>query len=119
MLFHICFMENQIFLKDVLEQIDSTYPNGEPMRFDVEVFTFNRNNKEGGKLNFYRDAKKLVSTSPGRKLTLEEKAMQKNKFRKSPNHYENRTRNIETTEGRKIKINILFIRMFNGQKVIY
>ena len=119
MLFHICFMENQIFLNEVLEQIDSNYPNGEPMRFDIEVFTFNRNNKEGGKLNYYRNAKKLVSSLSGRKLTLEEKAMQKNKLRKSPNHFENRTRNIETTEGKKVKINILFIRKFNGQKVIY
>lgn len=112
-------MENGISLNDVMKIMDSNYPNGEPMRFDFEVFTFNRNNKEGGKLNFYRNAKKLVSTSPGRKMTLQEKAMQKNKVRKNPNHYENRTRNIETSEGRKVKINILFIRTFNGQKVFY
>lgn len=120
-LFHICYMENVIFLKEVLEIMDLKMPNGDAVKFDIEVFTFNRNNKEGGKLKIYNDAKKCIAKVKNStyKPSQLDKLMQVDKAKKNPNHFENRTRNIELPNGDIRTINILFIKKFNGQKVYY
>lgn len=77
--------------------------------FDIEYRTFNEQTKQGGKLKKYYGVKYL----PQANKTAEVLEM------KSPNHYKNRTRNIELSNGEIKKIRIDFIISINNTKVIY
>lgn len=115
-------MNKTIFLKEVLEIMDKRLPNGNYIPFDIVVREFSRNNKTGGKIKYYNDAKKLgfektSSSKKTRNITLE--VFQTERNSKNPNHFENSTRNIELATGEKKKINIQFIIKFNNLEVIY
>lgn len=113
-------MVNRIFLRQVLEEIKKTDANGNAIPFDIEFRTFNRNNKMGGVLKNYQNAKLLIGKKlKGKPFIDVEHFYRPVRVRKNPNHWENKTRNIELTGGQIKKINILFITKFNGQEVIY
>jgi len=109
-------MENQIFLKEVLKIIHSKDTEGNPVRFDLELREFSRQNKTGGKYKAYNEACLLSAAKKGKtgnKRYFEEKE------KRNQNHWENRTRNIELANGDIKRINILYIIKFNGKKVMY
>lgn len=91
--------------------------------FDIKVRTLQRNSKRGGALRHYEKAKMVMAEENPNANTVEAlriKPRVKPVFSKSPNHFENKTRNIKVMpQGDIKKINIRFIIELNGQKVIY
>lgn len=113
-------MVNRIFLRQVLEEIKKTDSNGNAIPFDIEFRTFNRNNKMGGVLKKYQGAKLLIGKKlKGKPFIDAAHFYRQERARKNPNHWENKTRNIELPGGQIKKINILFITKFNNLEVIY
>lgn len=113
-------MNNMIFLRQVLEIIKKLNDAEEAIPFDIEFRTYNRNNKRGGVLKRYRRAKLLIGKkTKGFKELEADHFYRQQRVRKNPNHWANRTRNIETSSGRIVKLNIMYITKFNGKQVIY
>lgn len=113
-------MNNKIFLRQVLEIMSRKDEAGKAVPFDVEFKTYNRNNKTGGSSRQYKGAKLCMGEKlKGRAFIDAEHFYRKEKNRKNPNHWKNRTRNIELQGGQVKKLNILYITKFNGLEVIY
>lgn len=113
-------MNNSIFLRQVLLEIKQVDANGNAIPFDIEFKTFNKNNKMGGVHHSYSKVKLLIGKKlKGKKFIDAEHFYRQVRVRKNPNHFDNRTRNIELSSGSIKKINILFITKYNGQQVIY
>ena len=113
-------MNKHIFLRQVLEEIKKIDESGNAVPFDMEVRTYNRHNKVGGVLKRYSRAKLLIGKKmKGKPFIDAEHFFRQHRPRKNPNHWENRTRNIEIKPGEIRKINILLITKFNGSQVIY
>lgn len=112
-------MENTIFLKDVLDQMKLRDANGFAVAFDIVVREFSIQNKTGGKLKTYNDARLLIQKPKSKQRSFKEDPLSFQKERKNPNHFSNHTRNLELANGEKKKINIRFIILFNGKKVVY
>lgn len=96
-------------------------PDGFAAPFDISVREFSAQSKTGGKFKVYNSARLLIS-KPKNKNTRKsalQKLLTPDVARKNPNHWDNQTRNIELANGEIKKINIRFIIMFNGKKVIY
>ena len=98
-----------ITLSEALKIFNLRDAKGMFVPFDIEYRTFNEQTKQGGKLKTYYGVKYL----PEAKATEEETTG------KTPNHYKNRTRNIELSNGEIKKIRIDFIVSINNTKVIY
>lgn len=113
-------MVKRMFLRQVLEEIKKTDAEGDSIPFDIEFRTYNRNNKMGGVLKRYEKAKLLIGKKlKGKPFIDAEYFYREVRVRKNPNHFDNRTRNIELPGGQIKKINILFITKFNNHEVIY
>lgn len=94
-----------MFLSEVLEKMKDGL-------FTLEIRTFNRFNKSGGKTVIYRNAELLKPPKKKGLIRLSDPTPFKN-----PNHFENRTRNIKV-DGEIKKINVIFIIRFNGILVV-
>lgn len=95
-----------MFLSEVLERMKEA-------NFNLEVRSFNKYNKSGGKLVTYRNAELLRPPKKKGLVRLSDPTPFKN-----PNHFKNRTRNIKLEDGTIKTIHIVFIIRFNGIKVI-
>lgn len=102
-----------MFLSEVLTEMKKLTPQKKPVPFSVEVRTYNRYNKSGGKLVKYNDAEYMNPPKNKGAVRLSDTTPFKN-----PQHFKNRTRNIKV-DGDIKKINILFITRFNGRTVVY
>jgi hypothetical protein len=117
-------MNGTIFLKDALTEMRMKTSEGMAVKFDISVRSYNKNSKEGGKMYHYINAKLVMEEG---NLTKEEKEINSLKFKKStqkriqknPLHFNNKTRNIKLEDNNIKKININYIILFNGEKVIY
>lgn len=90
--------------------------NEKAVPFSIEWRTFNSRNKMGGKLMTAENAIlcfKIPKTNASKNLSNIEKV------KKNPNHWENRTRNIELSTGEIVKVNIDLITRFNNKEVIF
>lgn len=122
-------MNNCISLKNALKIIEAKDTSGFPIPFDVEFRTLNRNSKTGGALRSYNGVTILTSKSKQAEskaldISINGKTIAKNlqfapKHRKAPNHFENRTRNLQKQNGEIFKVNIRLITSINNQKVVY
>ena len=113
-------MNNYIFLRQVLELMAKKDAAGNPLPFDVEVRTFNANNKMGGVLKCYKDVKLLTGKKlKGKPFIEAEHFYRVGKDRRNPNHWRNCTRNIELQNGQKKKVKFRYITKFNGLEVVY
>jgi len=99
--------EEVILLKDALKIFSEKESSGMYKPFLLVYRTYNKTTKKGGKLKTEISAKYLPNAK-------EETVTVKN-----PNHYKNRTRNIELPSGEIRTINIDFIISINNKKVIY
>lgn len=107
-------------MRQVLEEIEKKDNCGNAIPFDIEVWTFNKNNKSGGVLKKYVGAKLLMGEKlKGKKFIEAEHFYRPTRIRKNPNHWNNKTRNVELASGHIRKLNILYIKKFNGLHVIY
>lgn len=101
-----------ITLSKALEIFNLRDANGMFIPFDIEYRTFNEQTKQGGKLKTYHGVKYLPEAK-SKEETPSELSL------KTPNHYKNRTRNIELSNGEIKKIRIDFIISINNTNVIY
>ena len=113
-------MVEHIFLRQVLKEMEKIGTDKKPVPFEIECRTFNTNNKSGGALKKYSNARLLVKTkSKGKVFNPYEHEYRVFRNRKNPNHWDNRTRNIELSNGMVRKLKILYITKFNGKPVAY
>ena len=113
-------MNETISLLQAIEIIDRTENLNQSVPFDISFRSLQRNSKTGGKLYTYKQVKKLRKKP--QKLTQSSflAAIQStNTAPKHPNHFKNRTRNIELQNGDIKKIHIRLIISINGKNVIY
>ncbi|MGB5821464.1 MAG: hypothetical protein WBG90_18420 [Saonia sp.] len=112
-----------IYLQDVLRQMRTLDGDGRAVPFDIKVRTFQKYSGKGGKLNHYPKAKMVMkeeNPNADSVRSLRTAPRKKAEFKKPPDHFENKTRNIKVIPGGDIvKIKIRFIIEFNGKKVIY
>ena len=108
-------MENLIFLNEVLNQMRAL-KDEKQTPFSLEWRTFNSKNKMGGKLKLVSNAI-LCMALPKKEKSKNPKSI--NRIKKNPNHWVNRTRNIETPGGDIVKVHIDLITKFNGKRVIF
>ena len=101
-----------ITLTEALKIFNLRDANGMFLPFDIEYRTFNEQTKQGGKLKQYFGVKHLPSAKKSEEVPTDLNT-------KTPNHYKNRTRNIELPNGEIKKIRIDFIVSINNTKVIY
>lgn len=95
-----------MFLSEVLEKMKED-------NFNLEMRTFNKYNKTGGKTVIYRNVELLRPPKKKGLVRLSDPTPFKN-----PNHFGNRTRNIKLEDGTIKTIHIIFIIRFNGIKII-
>ena len=112
-------MENYIFLIEALAKMRGLDSRGEAVPFDVEWRTWNSQNKSGGKLKKERGAILCMANKKDTDIVKSLRYNTDKRTRKNPNHFKNRTRNIQLSDGNIRKINILLITKFNGQMVVY
>lgn len=112
-----------IYLQDVLKQMRTLGADGRAVPFSISVRTFQRFSKTGGALKKWDRAKLVMkeeNPNADSVLSLRVKPKRRTLFKKNPDHYENKTRNIRIIpQGDIKKINIRLIISFNGKKVIY
>jgi hypothetical protein len=109
-----------VFLKEAVKIIGLRDREGKPFPFDLRYRTFNSQTKQGGKMVDYKGAKYLPDANPNALPSLAPEAVfARDKSSRNPNHFDNRTRNIELPSGEIKKIRIDFIIEINGDKVIY
>lgn len=101
-----------ITLKDALKIFSVKDNNGLYKPFDLTYRTFNATNKKGGKLINYDNVRYLPSAKT-------DVVVNEDKTVRPPNHFLNRTRNIELQSGEIKSIKIDFIISINNKKVIY
>ena len=101
-----------ITLPEALKIFNTKDEKGMFVPFDIEYRTFNKQTKQGGKLKVYYGVKHLPSAKKSEEVPTD-------LHTKLPNHYKNRTRNIELSNGEIKKIRIDFIVSINNTKVIY
>jgi hypothetical protein len=114
-------MEGCINLKQALQIIETKDVEGFPISFNLEFRTLNRNSKTGGALRSYTSVSVLTSRE---KQVFSDKEIVKNlqlanRTRRNPNHFLNRTRNLQKPNGEIFKVNIRLIDSINNQKVVY
>lgn len=108
-----------ISLKEALKIIDLKNSQGEHIPFAISFRTLNRNSKTGGALRTYTSVtfpKQKGEPTEKQKIAALQRAA---KQRKNPNHFKNRTRNLQKANGEIFKVNIRLIVSINNQKVIY
>jgi hypothetical protein len=96
-----------------------TDTNENPIPFDIEWRTWNKQNKMGGKLKSERNAVLCMANKKERNIVDILRSENKERIRKNPNHFQNRTRNIELQDGKVRSVSILLITKFNGRPVVY
>jgi hypothetical protein len=109
-----------IFLKEALKIISLKDRDNKPFPFDLRYRNFNSQTKRGGKIIEYKGVKHLPSANPNSELSLHpEVVFAREKPSRNPNHFDNRTRNIELSSGEIKTIRIDFIIQINGNTMIY
>lgn len=113
-------MKDSITLKDALAIIDQKDVKGNAFPFNISFRSLQRNSKTGGKMYHYNQVKKLVRTPTVSNTASLIKSVQSLETpERKPNHFRNRTRNLELQNGDIKKIHIRLIISINGKKVIY
>lgn len=113
-------MNNGISFREAIAIIDKKDKVGRPYPFDISFRTLNRNSKKGGRLLTYLGVKKFKpKNSSVEKNSLIKSIQSEVKVKRNPDHYGNRTRNLELQNGEIKKIHIRLIDSINGQKMHY
>ena len=114
-------MENGVIkLSQALAIMNQKDQFDKPVPFDITVWEFSRISKLGGKQKSYYGVWYLPSADPNRpKEVTIENVLDPIKAVRDPQHFENRTRNLQLPTGECRKIYIDFIKSINNQTVIY
>lgn len=113
-------MKETISLIEAIEIIDRQDKSGHSIPFDLTFRSLQRNSKSGGKLYEYNQVKKYRKEKfKHSEAALKTAAESSIKFSKNPNHFENRTRNLELQNGEIKKIHIRLMISINGKQIVY
>jgi hypothetical protein len=94
--------------------------DGDPILFSLKVRTFNRQSKKGGKLLFIKKAELLpLSSVKDFKAPTAEALAFVAGVKRSPNHFEQKTRNIKLPNGSIKKINLNYLISVNSIEIMY
>ena len=107
----------RIFLKDALKTMSLRDKEGKPFPFDIAYRTFNKQTKKGGKMMRLKGVKLLPEANRTQEKITEESIFD-NRDSKNPNHFQNRTRNIELSNNSIKTVRIDFITEINGKQVL-
>lgn len=112
--------KEKISLKEGLSILNKKDEKGILVPFDLTYRTFNETSKKGGKLKTYLGAKLLLEKNPNaiHRDTIEN-SLVPIKETKNAHHFENRTRNIELSDGSVVTIRIDFVISINNKEIIY
>lgn len=109
-----------ISLKEALSLMAKKDDNGRLLSFDLTYRTYNSTSKKGGKLKTYFGSKLLLEANPNKEYKDNaENIMSAMKAVKNAQHFENRTRNIELSDGSVVKVSIDFLISINNKNIIY
>lgn len=112
-------MNETISLKDALQILELKDKNGGAYPFTISFRTLNKQSKHGGRLVSYENAKLFIPKKNNDQKALAKSLQYAPTNKKNPNHFLNRTRNIEQENGNISKIHIRLIDSINGKKVVY
>jgi len=114
-------MENgTITLSEALEIMRRRDSYGGLIHFNIAFRTFSATTKKGGKLKKIDGAIYMYPANPDADKPINiYNLLEPVLTAKNPNHFENRTRNIQLPNGDIRKVNIDFIISINDHKVIY
>lgn len=109
-----------IYLKEALEIMRRKSVDGSFHPFNLLVRTFNSQTGKGGKMVVFENVRFVPEANPNNKkktniFNVLDPVVQS----KRPNHYKNRTRNIQLEDNTVRTIRIDFIIKINNQTVIY
>lgn len=109
-----------IYLKEALEIMRRKSVDGSFHPFNLLMRTFNSQTGKGGKLVAFENVRFVPEANPNNKkktniFNVLDTVVQS----KRPNHYKNRTRNIQLEDNTVRTIRIDFIIKINNQIVIY
>lgn len=107
----------RIFLKDALKTIGLRDKDGKPYPFDIAYRTFNKQTKKGGKMMRLKGVKLLPEANKSEN-NISVESIFDNRPSKNPNHFQNRTRNIELPNNSIKTVRIDFITEINGKQVL-
>lgn len=109
--------KQRIFLKEALSLMNLRDKENKPFPFDIAYRTFNQQTKKGGKLMKLKGVK-LLPEADKRNQDFSLHKIFDNRLSKNPNHFQNRTRNIELPNGSIKTVRIDFITEINGKSVL-
>jgi hypothetical protein len=113
-------MENSISFQQAMQVIDKVNDSGLPIPFDITFRTLQVNSKTGGRLVTYKNVIKSRSKNKASSTASILKAVQSPRAtEKNPEHYKNRTRNLELQNGDIKKVKIRQIIKINGKTIHY
>jgi hypothetical protein len=114
-------MENgTITLSEALEIMRRRDSTGRLIHFNISFRKFSATTKRGGALREIDGAIYMYPENPDADKPINiYNLLDPVVAAKNPNHFENRTRNIQLPDGKIRKVNIDFIISINDQKVIY
>jgi len=112
--------QSTIFLNDALKLMGERLVNGQFKPFNLIIRTFNGQTYQGGKIRVFEGARLLPEKDRRKKekITMYN-VLEEVKTKRPPNHWTNRTRNIELPDGEVRTIRIDFMISINGKKIIY
>ena len=109
-------MKDGISFAEVIKTIDRVDKEGRPYPFR----TLQKNSKTGGRLVTYKGVKKYVPQKFQKSKASQLKDVQELPgIKRNPNHFENRTRNLELQNGDIKKVKIRHIISLNGKIMHY
>lgn len=110
-----------IGLHEVIKQMNAVDESGKPLEFSIRFVSCNKQKKVAGRLIEVRSAivSKRHSQYDAASFVSKGKKKEPEKQLKAPNHNENGTVNIiAMPSGRMIKIRLMLITRFNGERVL-
>lgn len=109
-----------VTLPEAMQIMTTRDKAGKPFPFEMTYRTFNSQSKKGGVLKTFLAAKYLPDANPETvHIDTMFNILDPIKRERKPNHFDNRTRNIEVTPDEIRKIRIDFIISINNKPVIY
>lgn len=109
-----------IKLKEALEIMRRRDIKGEPVPFDITYKTFSAISKKGGKHKTIQGATYLPPANPDSETEINIlNVLDPVRAKRNPNHYKNRTRNLQLPNKDVRTIHIDFIISINNLTVIY
>lgn len=107
---------NVILLRDALRMMDRLDHKNRPIPFSLSFVTADRRRNTGGEIMSISGA---ILSKHNTILPKYVRTVDGFGGSKSPRHYENATRNVQSPDGSITKVHIRLITTFNGQKIIW